>query len=207
MSVSLATAQLTFFAPPVERPVEVDAEFEEAFWPAWRARLQRANNPKDRALEAFRKARKIASLSEIMDGMARFKATPVRKYRPMAATWLNDKGWRDESGPDLSLDPWGIDEWLATEPDDGMFGPTSYDRDELDAVMISTGWPETWRGDLGPLGGWLRDGFRPDSIQSVIVEFTERYGSRSKLDAFDRMMRAKALRFDASTFRYRSAVE
>lgn len=205
MSVSIA--QLTFFAPPVERPVEVEAEFEEAFWPAWRARLQRANNPKDKARQAFRKARQSAALSEIMAGLARFRANPDPVYRPMAATWLNGKGWLDEAGPDLSQDPWGIDEWLATEPDDGMFGPTSYDRDELDAVMLSTGWPETWRGDLSPLGSWLRDGFRPDSIQSVIVEFTERYGSRSKLDAFDRMMRARALRFDASTFRYRSAVE
>src|SRR5690606_10755764 len=56
---------------------------------------------KQAAIKAYRKARKIASAQQILDGLRRqlpkLAAAEVR-FRPHPATWLNEGRWEDEDG-------------------------------------------------------------------------------------------------------------
>lgn len=64
----------------------------DAFWQAYPRRIA-----KGAAIRAFRSALKVATFSEIMDGVRRYAQTgPVPKYTPHPATWLNQQRWADE---------------------------------------------------------------------------------------------------------------
>ncbi len=58
---------------------------------------------RQKALEAYRKARKTVDHKTIMDGLAKQRAVLLVKeieYRPHPATWLNGKRWLDEVSPE-----------------------------------------------------------------------------------------------------------
>ena len=64
----------------------------ETFWQAYPRRIA-----KGAAIRAFFSATKIATFSEIMDGVRRYAQTrPDPKYTPHPATWLNQQRWADE---------------------------------------------------------------------------------------------------------------
>jgi hypothetical protein len=188
--------QMTFFAPVQPRPrltdAQICAEFDETFWPAWRAKMNRPNNPRQTAMQAFYKARRTASLDDIMDGLDATVAAPDPTMRPMAATWLNQQRYRDDPPPDLSADPWGLDEFIAGLPDTDGLSAASYEAGWLGWVLAATGWPMTWRGDLAPLNAWLVAGYQPVSIAAVIRGAVADHGTRSRLAAFDGIVRVRA---------------
>jgi hypothetical protein len=97
---------------------EIEEEFEAMFWPNVPNKV--GHGP---AKEAFAKARKAASLTEIMAGLPNYLAYEESRrtqqdYRPLhPATWLNQERWRDGPPPvgkkdktQESLD--NIAEWL-----------------------------------------------------------------------------------------------
>lgn len=195
--------QLTMFAPLTAPPGAIDDaildhEFEAEFWPAWQARAKRHNNPKQLARRSFFQARRgtatreAATLAEILAGLTRYAFSNDPTYRPMAATWLNQGRFRD--AVDLAADPWGIDAWLAEQPASDALGPGCYPREALDPILLAFGQPETWRGSMEALAGWLRDGLTPDSIARVIAEAVAQFGPRRSLEAFDKRVRALASR-------------
>ncbi len=74
----------------------VDDEFREVFWPKYPHKVGKAA-----ALPAFRKARKKASLVEIMDGLERYiAAKPPDRSWCNPATFLNQERWADEPSPE-----------------------------------------------------------------------------------------------------------
>jgi len=77
----------------------IEADFNE-FWEHYPAR---PNNPRTRAWESYKKARKEGASKEIiMAGVlayARTRAGKDSEYTAMAATWLNQKRWEDDYGP------------------------------------------------------------------------------------------------------------
>lgn len=79
--------------PPSARKKHAPANQEfEAFWQAYPRRIA-----KGAAIKAFGSALKVATFSEIMDGVRRYAQTgPVPKYTPHPATWLNQQRWADE---------------------------------------------------------------------------------------------------------------
>ena len=192
--------QYTFFAPTTPPPriadAIIDAEFEEAFWPQWQKKMRRENNPKKLALASFRRARRTASLAEILSGLARSVASPDPTMRPMAATWINQERWRDEPGPDLSADPWGVDAFREALTDNGTLSALSYETEALYAVLVATGWPVTWRGSLDLINAWLAAGYTPDGIAGTIAGAVAEHGTRSSLKLFDGIVRARAVRID-----------
>ena len=77
-----------------DKPVEAD-EFK-TFWLAYPRKVARGH-----AERMFRRARKIASYQEIMDGLSRYVAQIRKKrtepdYIAHAGTWLNAQRWLDE---------------------------------------------------------------------------------------------------------------
>ena len=84
---------------------EFEKEFEETFYPAYP--LKQA---KPKALGAFIKARRKASLAEIMDGLSLYIRTKNPDYAyAQPASWLNAERWNDQPAPSsgyvLSLVP------------------------------------------------------------------------------------------------------
>lgn len=193
----------------MELPNHIADDFE-AFWAAY---PKRPNNPKAAARTAFARALRVARPGEIMAGLRRYEFAAEPRMRPMATTWLHQCRWECES-EDLTADAWGLGAWLqsleagATAPDIGAqlskltvpgisaISAASYRRESLDEVLAATGWPVAWRGDLSPLGGWLGDGFLPDSIAAVVAEAVAQFGQRRTLAAFDKRVRFRAHRID-----------
>jgi hypothetical protein len=195
------TAQQTLFAPIQPPPMKVSdaqicAEFDRTFWPAWRVKMTRPNNPRQPAIRAFCKARRTASLDDIMDGLDNTVAASDPSMRPMAATWLNQQRYRDDPPSDLLADPWGLNEFLAGLPDTDSLSAASHEVGWLCWVLAATGWPMTWRGDLTLLNAWMVDGYQPISIAAVIRGAVVGHGARSRLAAFDGIVRARAARID-----------
>lgn len=82
-------------AEPELEPVGYPDNFEQ-FWTTYPRRQKKGD-----ALRAFLKARKRASLEQIVAGAARLRDDPNREdqFTPLAATWLNADGWEDEPLP------------------------------------------------------------------------------------------------------------
>ena len=55
------------------------------------------------ALQAYEKARRLATADEILAGVERYKARmpEERQYRPLPATFLNQGRWMDEDEPEI----------------------------------------------------------------------------------------------------------
>ena len=159
----------------------------------WNEYPKRPNNSKHTARLAWAKALRTATITEIMDGLARYQFSDDPKYRPMAATWLNRRAW-EVVNEDLTIDAYGLSEWLAALPRDGALSATCYDVDELRPILVATGWPATWRGSLDVLGGWMKDGYVPDSCAKVIAEAVAMFGGRANLGCFDKRVRYRAER-------------
>jgi hypothetical protein len=69
-----------------------DADFEE-FWSAY---PKRPNNPRKKAMAAYRKARNNVSQKQLLTAVALYAAYMAGedpKFVAMAATWLNDERW------------------------------------------------------------------------------------------------------------------
>lgn len=69
-----------------------DADFDE-FWAAY---PKRPNNPRKKAMAAYRKARKNVSQKQLLTAVglyAAYMAGENPKFVAMAATWLNDERW------------------------------------------------------------------------------------------------------------------
>jgi hypothetical protein len=108
---------------------------------------------------------------------------------------------REARGVVVSLpkkaDDWGLRAWLDRQPqvadEPGLFSPRGWGYDALLDVMCATDLPKSWRGPLEPLGEWVRDGYRPDSIALVIAEYVAASGIVARtLNAFDYQVRSKA---------------
>ena len=198
--------QLSFLPAPPTPPVidvaAIEAALEADFEAFWLRYPRRGNNPKATARVSYRRARKTATAEEILDGLARYEFSPDPRLRPMAATWLNQR--RFECVPvDLSADPWGLDEFLASLPDDGALSALSYERDAIEQIMLATRWPETWRGSLDALNAWLRDGYTPTSIADVLQAVVAKKPGARSLGWFDGVVRVRATQLDTDSFGYR----
>lgn len=135
-----------------------------------------------------------------MAGLDAYEFEPEERFQPHAATWLNQRRWVVEVGPDLAADPFGIGAWLAKQASDlgSMFSPLGYDPEALRDILLACGFSATWRGSLDVLGRWLVDGFRPDSVADVCAEVCGTLvGEARSLLTFDRMVRRQALRWNA----------
>lgn len=179
-------------------PGEIPDEFEEQFWPLYPA-THRGRPGKEAARGAFGRARRHHSLETIMEGLARYQFDNNPRYVPHAVTWLNQKRFLDVP-VDLAADPWGLDAWFGVQPQpgDGLFAVRGYDITALQEILLASGLPLDWRGDLSLLGAWLVGGYRPDSIAEVIGE--ERARTRAEVRAlrfFDGAVLRRALRWHA----------
>jgi hypothetical protein len=186
------SAQLSFIAPEVPPPTSpserlLRIEFDEWFRPAY---PKRPNNHWDEAFEAYKRARKIASAEEILEGLRRYQFSPDPQFRRMASTWLNKKSWRVVP-LDLTVDAWGLSEWVSKLPPSDGLSAAAYGTEALQTIMLATELPPDWRGDLSILNQWLRDGYDPESVASVIRVTVKEFGPRS-LRALDGRVRAKA---------------
>jgi hypothetical protein len=114
----------------------------------------------------------------------------------MAVTWLNQKRYRDVE-PDLTIDPYGLSEWLESLPRDGGLSAHCYDIEDIRPILIATGWEPSWRGSLDILNGWLRDGYIPDSCAKVIAAAVAEFGGRASLAAFDKRVRFRAQKINS----------
>lgn len=167
----------------------MDQEFEDF----WRQYPRRPNNPKKTALASYLRARKSASAAEILAGLERYQFDPNPRFRPMAATWLNQRRWECVE-VDLAEDAFGIGEWLESVPEPDGLSAHSYHREALEAVVAAAGWAVVWRGRLDALNAWLSDGYVPESIGRVIGEAVKEFGRRGSLEAFDKRVRFRAAR-------------
>jgi hypothetical protein len=163
---------------------------EESFETFWLVYAKRPNNPKQLAKASWMRALKTATAEEIMVGLAKYEFSPDPKFRPMAATFLNQRRWAcvNES---LDADPFGLVEWHATITSDGTLSAAMYDPDDLRPILIATGWEPTWRGSLDMLGAWMRDGYVPDGVAKVIAIESQKFSAKA-LAAFDRAVRSRA---------------
>jgi hypothetical protein len=77
---------------PITETISSDADFEE-FWSAY---PKRPNNPRKKAMAAYRKARNNVSQKQLLTAVAlyaEYMAGEDPKFVAMAATWLNDERW------------------------------------------------------------------------------------------------------------------
>lgn len=93
----------------VERNKDLSSKQDE--FDQWYSRYPK-KEAKDAARKAFVKARKTASLQELIDGLDRYVAAvsgKQREYIALPATWLNAGRWQDEvaTQPVLSVVPAG----------------------------------------------------------------------------------------------------
>lgn len=107
---------------PITETISSDADFEE-FWSAY---PKRPNNPRKKAMAAYRKARKNVSQKQLLTAVALYAAYMAGedpKFVAMAATWLNDERWNCDyekkaeviqsyNKAKYSLDPEGAEKWL-----------------------------------------------------------------------------------------------
>lgn len=165
---------------------ETDEQTRAEFAAFWQAVPKNPNSVKKASLTSYRKARsRGATADEITAGIARYEWGANPQYWPHVTTWLNQDRFRCEGKPDLSLDAWGLEAWLATlQPVEGI-SALSYEVATLQSVMMETGLDATWRGDLAPLDAWLRAGYAPDSIGAVIADVVRKGGVRQTLKGFD----------------------
>lgn len=70
----------------------VDGEFSR-FWEIYPRRVA-----KGAAVKAYRAARRKASLTEILDGVAAYAKSADPRYTAHPATWLNAERWADDNG-------------------------------------------------------------------------------------------------------------
>lgn len=164
-----------------------------------RAYPRRHNESWSNARAAWAKALRRATISEIMDGLARYEFSPDPKFRPMASTWLNQSRWECQN-EDMSADSFGLGEFVESLSAAPGLSIASYDRSAIEPILIATGWEPTWRGDLTVLNQWLKDGYLPDSIALAIgVVVAKPGGARMTLKAFDGWVRHHAERFQYQT--------
>lgn len=82
-----------FIEPTIEpSSISSDADFEE-FWAAY---PKRPNNPRKKAMAAYRKARKNVSQKQLLTAVglyAAYMAGENPKFIAMASTWLNEERW------------------------------------------------------------------------------------------------------------------
>ena len=77
---------------PIIETISPDSEFEE-FWAAY---PKRPNNPRKKAMAAYRKARKNVSQKQLLTSVGLYTAYMQGenpKFVAMASTWLNDERW------------------------------------------------------------------------------------------------------------------
>jgi len=82
----------------VERGMNKDLSSKQDEFDQWYSKYPK-KEAKDAARKAFAKARKSASLQELMDGLDRYViavAGKQREYIALPATWLNAGRWQDE---------------------------------------------------------------------------------------------------------------
>lgn len=102
---------------PKSKPSSADADFDE-FW-----KLYPRKTAKAAAVKAWRRARKAATVEEILTGVERYakeRAGQDPKYTAHPATWLNDARWDDDPESELSPDGFRLpppgtdphDEWM-----------------------------------------------------------------------------------------------
>lgn len=189
------SAQLGLGAIMALPPAALDAF--EVFWAAY---PRHRGTSKQAARLAFVRARRRASVAEIMAGLEAYQFDPEERWQPHASTWLNDRRWVIEAGPDLAADPFGLGAWLARQDGDGgpLFSVQGYDPEALRDILLACGFAPTWRGSLDVLGRWLVDGYRPDSVADVCAEVcVTLVGEARSLATFDRSVRRLALRWSA----------
>lgn len=196
--------QLSFIAPVAAPPPSIqDTQLAEEFDQFKAAYPRRPNNAWGPAFTSFCRARRVAEFPEIMAGLARYQFRADPQFRPMAATWLNQRRWLCEA-VDLATDPWGLVAWHAALPGDDALGAACYWPEALAMVLTATGWAPTERPELAILDVWCRDGFTPAGIAAAIGEAVAKSGKRTRLEAFDRWVRSGA-HLDTTSYFYRSA--
>lgn len=155
-----------------------DKEFNDTFYPAYPRKKARTA-----ALVAFRRARKQATLDQIMAGLAAFQFNPDPQYVPYPATWLHRGHWQD--APDMLRaaaavdgDAYGATAWAGELPDgrpDKMPDGTvvmcvgGYDAAGTAVECCqAVGLAPDWRGPLDAIAEWLRAGVTPEAIVEAI---------------------------------------
>ena len=81
-----------------------DSEIKESFSQFWEI-YPIHNGGQVVALKAFKKALKVTTLEEILDGARRYRDDPnrAREFTAYPATWLNQQRWADPALPPQSL--------------------------------------------------------------------------------------------------------
>lgn len=117
---------------PITESISSDSEFEE-FWAAY---PKRPNNPRKKAMEAYRKARKIVSQKQLLEAVnlyAAYMEGENPKFIAMAATWLNGERWNcDYDKGSEVVNAYGQIKYV-----DGAGGQAMASDEDLDALIKS----------------------------------------------------------------------
>lgn len=112
-STATSTATTTSTAPNPDPEPEPEPDGFSEFYAAYPRKEQRRA-----AALTYKKARKRASESEILEGAQRFANDPnlpERRYIPHPSKWLNADGWKDEPLPERNVrtpnNPDPMDKW------------------------------------------------------------------------------------------------
>ena len=172
--------------PPPQTSALPDADFDEFY------RLYPRKVGKGQARRAWTTAIKKADPADIIAALKSYWFSDEKTFIAHPATWLNGERWLDQQSD--RRDAYGLREWLASLPREPGLSAHIYEVEELRAILVATGWPATWRGDLGHLNAWMRDGYQPDSVAQVIAAAVAEFGSRATLRSFDGRVRYRAER-------------
>jgi hypothetical protein len=116
----------------IEPSISSDSDFEE-FWAAY---PKRPNNPRKKAMEAYRKARKIVSQKQLLEAVnlyAAYMEGENPKFIAMAATWLNGERWNcDYDKSSEVVNAYGQIKYV-----DGAGGQAMASDEDLDALIKS----------------------------------------------------------------------
>ena len=95
--------------------------------------------------------------------------------------------------------PRSLTAWYAQAPECVRDWPIA----EYHAIMAVAGSPY-WPNSMTVLTKWLLDGYRPDSIAEVIAQHSRKVYS---LSWYDKLVRARALRWDPYRAEYRAGYQ
>jgi hypothetical protein len=121
------------------------------------------------------------------------EAVKVRPDEPVS--WLI-AGARHIGNP---TQDWGLSRWYPAAPQAVRDWPIEVYED----IMAATGMPPSWHGSLVALDGWIKDGYRPDSIAEVIAQAAAQFdGEVRSLAFFNQAVRRNALVWSEARMEY-----
>lgn len=177
--------------PPLLSRLVIDAAFEE-FWAAYPRK-----KGKGAAEKKFSQAVLKADPDVIIAAVRAQRFDDDPQFRPLPATWLNQKRWLDEIEPTptatilpfaaqspASPDEYGLRAWFDRQPDGKVTEKGNWDVNGwyVDIIMpliaAAARFPDDWTGNLDALGKWLRDNIWSDDCIAAIRQVASRVDYR-----------------------------